>query len=168
MLQGTETRNFLVIRGWLLPTVCNVQKQYWTFLRTNIATFVPYITSTFFYNLDRLSGYLCTVDSIILNNVCMGLSHFVKFSTTRRHSEEIFVNAHRRHHRQKKSMHVKHIDGVLLPFKSLGSCRHYIFNITLYIPMNGVRLWHDNYKCHFDRFYRLIIILFICITFRQI
>ena len=44
-------------------------------------------------------------------------NHFVKFSTTRHRLEKIFDNVLSRDISvQKKSMHVKHIDGVLLPF----------------------------------------------------
>ena len=68
-------------------------------------------------------------------------NHFVKFSTTRHRLEKIFDNVLSRDISvQKKSMHVKHIDGVLLPFQISKQLplrmHHFAFHLEFLLSLN--------------------------------
>ena len=68
-------------------------------------------------------------------------NHFVKFSATRHRLEKIFDNVLSRDISvQKKSMHVKHIDGVLLPFQISKQLplrmHHFAFHLKFLLSLN--------------------------------
>ena len=68
-------------------------------------------------------------------------NHFVKFSTTRHRLEKIFDNVLSRDISvQKKSMHVIHIDGVLLPFQISKQLplrmHHFAFHLKFLLSLN--------------------------------